>query len=112
MLHLSMTTAPSFMTHRTPLTTASMSLSGIPFDGDEVCEHASPDSAERLGLTQQLGRDGGRGLERCAGVNPALTNQASSRVFCPKPVKTASEPIPSRTPALTARRADSRFFPM
>ena len=44
-----------------------------------------------------------------AGVIPALTNQASSPVFSPKPVNTASDPIPSLTPARYARRAVSKF---
>ena len=46
----------------------------------------------------------------CAGVMPALTNQPSSRVFWPNIVYTASDPIASFTPALNARRVDSRFF--
>ena len=38
---------------------------------------------------------------------PASTKRASSRVFSPKPVNTASDPIAILTPAFTALRSVS-----
>src|ERR1035437_11742 len=72
----------------------------IPFDSGNIGEIAGLQPPQPIADSQQLG------------VMPALTNQASSRVFSPNMVYNASDPMANRTPARNAFFAVSRLRAM
>jgi len=106
---LSTTTVPPFITHRTLSMTTLMSASGSPSTAVMSAKYPGAICPRLFVIPRTSAALVVAVASAWAGVIPSLTNHPSSRVFCPNPVNTASDPIPSLTPALNARRAVSKF---